>query len=98
MTKEQLVEAITHLAFYSGWPTAMSAMMLEGSTKGKFFYIPIKIPYHPRAGSITSKYLPLTGIDFVCDNVDRLRRFPQNSGYFPVERREAIDSINYKDY
>jgi len=25
--------------------------MLEGSTKGKFCYIPVKIPYHPRAGS-----------------------------------------------
>jgi 4-carboxymuconolactone decarboxylase len=28
VTKEQLVEAITQLAFYSGWPTAMSAMMI----------------------------------------------------------------------
>lgn len=28
VTKEELVEAITHLAFYSGWPTAMSALML----------------------------------------------------------------------
>jgi 4-carboxymuconolactone decarboxylase len=26
VTKEELVEAITHLAFYSGWPTAFSAM------------------------------------------------------------------------
>ena len=25
LTKDELVEAITHLAFYSGWPTAMSA-------------------------------------------------------------------------
>ena len=25
VTKEELVEAITHLAFYSGWPTAVSA-------------------------------------------------------------------------
>ncbi len=24
--KEELVEVITHLAFYSGWPTAMTAM------------------------------------------------------------------------
>ena len=24
----QLIEAITHLAFYSGWPTAMSAIMV----------------------------------------------------------------------
>ena len=28
VTKDELVEAITHLAFYSGWPTAMSALMM----------------------------------------------------------------------
>jgi 4-carboxymuconolactone decarboxylase len=28
VTKDELVELITHLAFYSGWPTAMSAIML----------------------------------------------------------------------
>jgi 4-carboxymuconolactone decarboxylase len=28
LTRDQLIEAITHLAFYSGWPTAMSAMIL----------------------------------------------------------------------
>ena len=28
VTKEELVETITHLAFYSGWPTAMSAIRL----------------------------------------------------------------------
>jgi 4-carboxymuconolactone decarboxylase len=28
VTREELVEALTHLAFYSGWPTAMSAMIL----------------------------------------------------------------------
>jgi 4-carboxymuconolactone decarboxylase len=28
VSKEELVELITHLAFYSGWPTAMSAMMI----------------------------------------------------------------------
>lgn len=28
ITKEELIEAITHLAFYSGWPTAMSATLL----------------------------------------------------------------------
>jgi 4-carboxymuconolactone decarboxylase len=28
VTREELVEVITHLAFYSGWPTAMSAMMI----------------------------------------------------------------------
>lgn len=26
VTKDELVEAITHLAFYSGWPTAVSAV------------------------------------------------------------------------
>lgn len=26
LTREELIEAITHLAFYSGWPAAMSAM------------------------------------------------------------------------
>jgi len=26
--KEELIEAITHLAFYSGWPTAMQAMAI----------------------------------------------------------------------
>lgn len=25
---EELIEAITHLAFYSGWPTAMQAMVI----------------------------------------------------------------------
>ncbi len=28
VTKAEIVEVITHLAFYSGWPTAMSAMMI----------------------------------------------------------------------
>jgi 4-carboxymuconolactone decarboxylase len=28
ITKEELSELITHLAFYSGWPTAMSAVLL----------------------------------------------------------------------
>src|SRR6201993_2897677 len=27
-TKEELVEAITHLAFYAGWPSAMTAIMI----------------------------------------------------------------------
>lgn len=33
VTKAEIVESITHLAFYSGWPTAMSAIMLA---KGVF--------------------------------------------------------------
>jgi 4-carboxymuconolactone decarboxylase len=28
ITREELVEAITQLAFYSGWPTAMSALAI----------------------------------------------------------------------
>jgi len=28
VTKDELIEAITHLAFYSGWPNAMSAIMI----------------------------------------------------------------------
>lgn len=28
VTRDEIIEAITHLAFYSGWPTAMSAMIL----------------------------------------------------------------------
>jgi len=28
LKKEELIEAITHLAFYSGWPTAMTAIMI----------------------------------------------------------------------
>lgn len=26
ITKEEIIEVITHLAFYSGWPTSMSAL------------------------------------------------------------------------
>ena len=28
LTTEQLIEVITHLAFYAGWPNAMNAIML----------------------------------------------------------------------
>ena len=28
VTKEEIVELITHLAFYSGWPTAMAGMSI----------------------------------------------------------------------
>lgn len=28
VTKEELIEVITHLAFYSGWPTASSALSI----------------------------------------------------------------------
>lgn len=28
VSKDEIVEAITHLAFYSGWPTAMSAALI----------------------------------------------------------------------
>jgi 4-carboxymuconolactone decarboxylase len=29
LSKEELIEVITHLAFYSGWPTAMTAIAVE---------------------------------------------------------------------
>ena len=32
LTKEEIVEAITHLAFYSGWPTAATALSIAKST------------------------------------------------------------------
>ena len=28
LTKEELIEVITHLAFYSGWPNAMTAILI----------------------------------------------------------------------
>lgn len=28
LTKEEVIEVITHLAFYAGWPNAMNAIML----------------------------------------------------------------------
>jgi Carboxymuconolactone decarboxylase family len=28
VTEQELIEAITHLAFYAGWPKAMSAMVV----------------------------------------------------------------------
>ena len=31
VTEEELIEAITHLAFYAGWPKAMSAMAVAKS-------------------------------------------------------------------
>jgi len=31
LTKEEIVEAITHLAFYSGWPTAATALGIAKS-------------------------------------------------------------------
>ena len=32
VTQTELIEAITHVAFYSGWPTAMSAMTTARKT------------------------------------------------------------------
>lgn len=34
LSKDELVELITHLAFYSGWPTAMSAMQVAKEVLG----------------------------------------------------------------
>jgi 4-carboxymuconolactone decarboxylase len=28
VTREELIEAITHMAFYSGWPTALTAVAI----------------------------------------------------------------------
>ena len=35
LKKEELVEVITHLAFYSGWPNAMSAIMIAKEVLSK---------------------------------------------------------------
>jgi 4-carboxymuconolactone decarboxylase len=32
LSKQELIEVITHLAFYSGWPSAMSAIMIAKET------------------------------------------------------------------
>jgi 4-carboxymuconolactone decarboxylase len=34
VTEKELIEAITHLAFYSGWPKAMSAMAVAKQVFG----------------------------------------------------------------
>ena len=34
-TEAELIEAITHLAFYAGWPKAMSAMAVAKQVFGK---------------------------------------------------------------
>jgi 4-carboxymuconolactone decarboxylase len=35
LTKDELIEAITHLAFYSGWPTASTALSIARSVFGE---------------------------------------------------------------
>ena len=35
VSKDELVEAITHLAFYSGWPNAMNAIMIAKEISSK---------------------------------------------------------------
>jgi 4-carboxymuconolactone decarboxylase len=35
VTEAELIEAITHLAFYSGWPKAMSAMTVAKQVFGE---------------------------------------------------------------
>ena len=35
VTEAELIEAITHLAFYAGWPRAMSAMAVAKQVLGK---------------------------------------------------------------
>lgn len=34
LTRDEIVELITHLAFYSGWPTAMSAIRIVHEVLG----------------------------------------------------------------
>jgi 4-carboxymuconolactone decarboxylase len=34
VTREELVEVVTHLAYYSGWPTAMSAVTVLDKVLG----------------------------------------------------------------
>src|SRR6059058_1423687 len=36
VTKDELIEAITHLAFYSGWPTANSALPIARRVFAEF--------------------------------------------------------------
>ena len=35
LTRDQLAEAITHLAFYAGWPAAMSAVSVLATVTGQ---------------------------------------------------------------
>jgi 4-carboxymuconolactone decarboxylase len=35
LTKEELIEVITHLAFYSGWPNAMNAILVAKEVLSK---------------------------------------------------------------
>ena len=35
LTEAELIEAITHLAFYAGWPRAMSAMAVAKEVFGQ---------------------------------------------------------------
>jgi 4-carboxymuconolactone decarboxylase len=35
LKKEELIEVITHLAFYAGWPSAMSAIMIAKELFGQ---------------------------------------------------------------
>jgi 4-carboxymuconolactone decarboxylase len=35
VTRDEVIEAITHLAFYSGWPNAMNAIMIAKEISSK---------------------------------------------------------------
>ena len=39
LKKEELIEVITHLAFYSGWPSSMSAIMVAKSYSRKGMFL-----------------------------------------------------------
>lgn len=42
VTREEIVEVITHLAFYSGWPTASTALTIARDTLGSQHSTPSK--------------------------------------------------------
>jgi 4-carboxymuconolactone decarboxylase len=51
LKKEELIEVITHLAFYSGWPNAMSAIMIAKQVLSQLSYTPAGV-FQRRRGVI----------------------------------------------
>jgi 4-carboxymuconolactone decarboxylase len=57
LTREELIEVITHLAFYSGWPTAVSAVMIanevlkRGTNPSRWHQLPKFLQGHFRSAS-----------------------------------------------
>lgn len=50
VTKDELIEAITHLAFYAGWPNAMTAMATAKNVFGRCAGGPAPGPRSPGLG------------------------------------------------